>query len=53
MEKSARYKGERKYASKVLDGVLSEMTGQQIDEGDRIVEQWSPTPKDCDPRRWW
>jgi TPR repeat protein len=53
MEKSARYDGEKKYASEILGKMIEEMNEEQIIKADEIASNWKPTPKDCDPRSWW
>lgn len=51
--KSARYDGEKNYAKGVLGKITAEMTSEQIAQGDKLVSQWKPEPKDCGARNWW
>ena len=53
LEKSARYEGEKKYAKGILGNLTAEMTAEQIAQGDKLVSQWQPIPKDCGARNWW
>jgi hypothetical protein len=53
LERSARYDGEEAWARTMLGKIRLEMTPAQIAEGDRLVQEWKPTPKDCEPRHWW
>ena len=52
-QKSARYSGEKDYAEIILKVIKIEMSNEEIVEGDSIVNSWNPTPKDCEPRKWW
>ena len=52
-EKSAKYEGERKYASHIIPLITKTMTDEQIRKGDQLVQQWKPTPKDCGARNLW
>ena len=52
-EKSARYDGEKKYAKDILGKITAEMTKEQIAQGDELLAQWKPSPKDCGARNWW
>lgn len=52
-EKSARYKGETEYIERMIKAITTDMTSEEIAEGDRMVNSWKPTPKDCEPRKWW
>lgn len=53
IEKSARYDGEKKYATGILEKLTAEMDKEQIQHGDELVVNWKPEPKDCKPRSWW
>lgn len=50
-DKSAKYAGETEWARKMLANVKNAMSEAQVKEGDVLVAQWKPTPKDCNARR--
>ena len=50
MQASAKYDNEKKQAASMLEKLKSEMTPEQINEGEARVSSWKPTPKDCGAR---
>ncbi|PLY10329.1 MAG: hypothetical protein C0626_04895 [Arcobacter sp.] len=52
-ERYAKYDSEKEYAKKLIKITIKKMTKEQIIEGDKLVQNWKPTPKDCNPRQWW
>lgn len=52
-EKSAKYDGEKKYASYILSLIKADMTTEQITNATNKANSWSPTPKDCGARNLW
>ena len=47
-EKYAKYSNEKEYAKKIIPIIL-----KKIIQGDTLIKNWKPTPKDCSARNLW
>jgi len=52
-EKSAKYEAEKNQAKYILSKIATDITDEQIREGDKLVIQWKPAPRDCGARNMW
>jgi TPR repeat protein len=53
LERSARYEGEKRHAAAALKSIRAQMASEQLSQAEVTLSEWKPTPKDCEPRKWW
>jgi hypothetical protein len=51
-EKAAYYKAEREYMKLIIPYIRADMSPQELEETEKSITAWQPSPAPCKPRQW-
>ena len=51
-ERGAYYKAEKEYLKLILPYIRAEMSPLELQEAEKLITEWRPSPAACKPRHW-